>query len=74
MAVVVYGTNHTAYYGVTGDSSGCTPYPPTTVIPVGTSFEGCEFVAVPQGVGVGQVVISIAYGGLGSTSAAWQVS
>lgn len=74
IAVVVYGTNHTAYYAVTGDSSDCTPYSPTTEIPVGTSFEGCEFVAVPHGVGVGQVVISLVYGGLGSTSAAWQVS
>lgn len=74
IAVVVYGTNRTAYFGDSADSSDCTPYAPTTVIPVGKSFEGCDFVAVPHGVGVSQVVISLVYGGLGGTPAAWQVS
>lgn len=74
MTVVVYGTNHTAYFGVSGDSSDCPPYAPTTVIPVGSSFEGCEFVTIPHGVDVAQVVISLVYGGLGGTPAAWHAS
>ena len=63
MAFVVYGTNRTAYFGFGGASPDCPSYARTTVIPVGTTFEGCEFVALPQGVDVAQVVMSLVYGG-----------
>jgi hypothetical protein len=70
----VYGTNHIEYFGFSGASPGCLSYAPTTVVPPGTSFAGCEFAAIPQGVSIVQVVISLDYGGLGGTPAAWQVS
>ena len=71
---VIYGTSGAAYLGFSGVSPSCTSYAPTTVIPLGGSFTGCEFALLPQGTGVAQVLISLDYGGLGGTSAAWQVA
>jgi hypothetical protein len=71
---VVYGTSGAAYAGFSGTSPSCSSYAPTTLIPLGGSFTGCEFAVLPQGTSVAQVVISLDYGGLGGTPAAWQVA
>jgi len=70
---IVYSSGGSAYAGFSGVSPNCPSYSPTTVIPLGGSFTGCEFAELPQGIGVAQVVISLDYGGLGGTPAAWHV-
>jgi hypothetical protein len=73
LAFTVYSSSGAWFAGFSGVSPNCASYAPTTVIPLGGSFTGCEFAELPPGIGVTQVVISLVYGGLGGTSAAWQV-